>query len=367
MTLRERLLTVLNHEKADFVPWFGDLDYWANSLIHRGLKPRDFIASEAYLDWHQDLGVGFYLQGCFPFKEIFNGCDVKETKTDNIRSRTISTPLGSIHEEWKWLEDSFSEAPIKHFIESEEDLRIYQYAYAHLTYEPDYTFLERRSQQVCDQGVVLAYMPKSPLMQMVALDSGIMNVVFLEMEQPELFNETISIMKEAQSKACEIVLASPAEVIMIPENLSSEMVGPTYYERYVRDYQTHWSNRIKESGKFSCIHMDGTLRGLLKEVCSVNLSFIEACTPAPVGDLPLEEWESYLGDSDTIFWGGIPGSYFTASVTDEECIEFVKNILSVMRKKPGYVLGVADQVPPDGLEYRVAMIKDLVEEYGGYE
>lgn len=367
MRPRERLLQILKHKKADHVPWFGDLDYWATSLICRGLKPEDFVRSDAYLEWHRELGVGFYLQGCFPFKELFRSCNVTEEVINGIRSRTISTPIGSITERWKWLPNSFSEAPIKHFVETDKDLKIYQYAYSHLAYEPDYEFLHMRKQQIGDYGVLLAYMPKSPLMQLIALDSGIMNVVLLEMQFPSLFHGVINCMKSTLSAACSIVLESPAEIIMIPENLSSEMVGPHYFETYMRDYQSHWSQQIQQLGKYSCIHMDGTLKGLLKEVCSVGLSFIEACTPDPVGDVPVEEWDTYTEDNSTIMWGGIPGPYFTDSVADEEFIHFVERVLTVMRRKPQYVLGVADQVPPDALTYRVAMVRELVEEYGRYE
>jgi len=97
------------------------------------------------------------------------------------------------------------------------------------------------------------------------------------------------------------------------------------------------------------------------------LSFIEACTPDPVGDVPVEEWDTYTEANSTIMWGGIPGPYFTDSVTDEEFIHFVERVLTVMRRKPQYVLGVADQVPPDALTYRVAMVRELVEEHGRYE
>ena len=72
-------------------------------------------------------------------------------------------------------------------------------------------------------------------------------------------------------------------------------------------------------------------------------------------------------NSETILWGGIPGVFFTPSVTDEEFVAFVRQVLAVMRKNPKYVLGVADQVPPDGLAYRVAQVRDLVETYGRYE
>ena len=367
MTPRERLLTVLSHQKADCVPWFGDLDYWATSLICRGEKPKDFVSSDAYLEWHRDLGVGFYLQGRFPFKEVFDSCTVEEKRKDGIRTRTIDTPVGSIVEQWQWLDDSFSEAPVKHFIENERDLQVYKYLYTHISYEPDYEFFRKRKDQIGDYGVVLGYMPKSPLMQMIALDCGIMNTVFLEMQYPELFAEVIESMEKTLANACRIVLDSPAEVIMIPENLSAEMVGPILFEKYMRGYQTRWAQEINARGKYSCIHMDGTLRGLLREVCSVGLTFIEACTPAPVGDLAMDDWDSYTANSETILWGGIPGVFFTPSVTDEEFVAFVRQVLAVMRKNPKYVLGVADQVPPDGLAYRVAQVRDLVETYGRYE
>lgn len=135
MTARERVLTLLSGKQPDKVSWLGDLDYWATALVGRGQKPQGFQRTAAYLDWHRELGVGFYLQGYFP---------------------------------------------------------------------------------------------------------------------------------------------------LMPENLSSEVVGPDLFEKFMRPYQSEWAAAIKAAGKFSCIHLDGTLKGLLRQECTVGLSFIEAMTPAPV-------------------------------------------------------------------------------------
>jgi hypothetical protein len=112
--------------------------------------------------------------------------------------------------------------------------------------------------------------------------------------------------------------------------------------------------------------MDGTLAGLLRQESQVGLTFIEAMTPKPVGDLPVSAWAGYRGGSRTIYWGGIPGSYFTPAVSDREFDRHVREVLAVMRDDRRMVLGVADQVPPDGLEERVARVQDLVERYGTY-
>jgi hypothetical protein len=153
---------------------------------------------------------------------------------------------------------------------------------------------------------------------------------------------------------------------MIPENLSAEMVGRSLFERYLRPFQEKWSARIRGRGMHSCIHMDGTLRGLLREEASVGLSFIEAMTPSPVGDVSVDDWKECAGSSSTVFWGGIPGVYFTPLVIDEEFERHVRHVLSIMRREPRYVLGIADQAPPDTLEYRIRQVRELVEKYGRY-
>ena len=89
-------------------------------------------------------------------------------------------------------------------------------------------------------------------------------------------------------------------------------------------------------------------------------------TPAPAGDLAIEDWAACLGDSPTVMWGGLPGIYFTGQIPDKAFDRHIRRVLAVMRAEPRYVLGVADQVPPDGLESRIRRVADLVEESGFY-
>jgi uroporphyrinogen-III decarboxylase len=366
MTERERVLTLLGGGCPDRVPWFGDLDYWAGSLVGRGLRPPDFKSSDAYLDWHRELGVGFYLQGCFPFQMTAENCEVKEWREPGKRLREIHTPEGTLRECWTQLEDAFTEAPTEHLLKSADDLPAYRFFHANARYQPDYSQLDLRHRQVGDTGVVLAYLPKSPFMQMVALDAGLETVIDMLSDEPELFDETLEVVKASHDLAARIAVDSPAEILMIPENLSAEMVGPPFFHRYLKPYQSQWADAIKQAGKFSCIHMDGTLKGLIREEFQVGLTFVEALTPAPVGDLAVADWSSFVGPTDTLFWGGIPGTFFSPQTSDAEFDRHVRETLEIMRTEPRYVLGVADQVPPDGLESRVRRVRELVDECGAY-
>jgi len=365
MSPREQILTLFRGEKPDRIPWFGDLDYWANSLIKRGLKPVDFITSPDYIKWHKDLRVGFYLQGYFPFKPVY-GFEEKTWTEGNRRYRELITPKGNLRECWTYLPASFAEAPAEHLVKSENDLAALRYVYENTHWEPDYDYASRRKEYIGDQGIMLAYLPRSPLMHLIAVEAGIMAVTYSEAMAPDEFAETINVMKGSFDKAAMLAVNSPAEALMIPENLSSEAVGPIFFNKYMKAYQKEWTGKIKEAGKYSFIHIDGTLEGLLREEASVGFTVLEAMTPKPVGDLGIQEWEAVAGETPSILWGGIPGSYFTPIVNDEEFDRHVTEVLDVMRKSTRYVLGVADQVPPDGLETRIRRVAELVDEYGTY-
>ena len=251
-------------------------------------------------------------------------------------------------------------------MKSEADIPAMKYIYENVLFEPDYDYAYQRLKQVGDQGVVLCYLPKSPFMHLLALEAGVVAVTMAAMISPDEFKELLDTMKIAFDQAAQIAVDSPAEVLMIPENLSSEMVGPEFFELYMKDYQREWTQKIAEAGKYSFIHIDGTLGGLLKQESAVGFSVLEALTPYPVGDLTIEEIAEIANDSKSIFWGGIPGSYFTDCVSDEEFDRHIKHVLSIMVNKPQFVLGVADQVPPNGLERRVKKVAELVNKFGKY-
>lgn len=363
---RERALAVLGGRRPDRVPWFGDLDYLASGLTGRGQRPPDFKQSDAYLDWHRELGVGFYLQGYFPFCPVHADGTVREWREGHDRVRRIETPRGALQERWTWLPDAFTEGPVEHLVKGVADLPAYEWFHAHTRYEADYAFGLARGPHIGDLGLHLAYLPKSPFMQLVALDAGIVAVVEMLEDDPALLERTLSVVEASHDEAAALAVAGPAEVLMIPENLSSESVGPALFERFMRPYQEKWVRRIREAGKFSCMHLDGTLRGLIRQECTVGFDFIESMTPAPVGDLAVEDWRGFCGETKTVFWGGLPGAYFSPMVGDAEFERFTRSVLAVMRTEPRYVLGVADQVPPGASEQRLRRVAELVEECGAY-
>jgi uroporphyrinogen-III decarboxylase len=366
MTLRERVLAVLNRKKPDKVPWLGDLDYWIYYLNESNSMPDNYKSPDGIYRLHQDLGVGFYLQGYFPFKDCYEGVRVKDEYIGDICIKTVETPIGNIREVWHYSHESYCWGPKEFFIKDTSDLKVLRYWYEHTYFEPDYKLAEERRELVGENGLVLCYTPKSPFMELAALKAGIEVVTYAILDDPDELEETLTVLERKHDEAAGIALHSPAECLMIPENLSSEVVGKSYYEKYMRSYEEKWIKRIRDAGKFSFIHMDGTLRGLIKEVSSAGFNVLEALTPSPVGDIEIGDIQNWVCN-DTIIWGGIPGVYFTDHISDSDFDKFVIGVLEIMRKDSRYVLGVADQVPPKARFERIKKVSELVEKYGRYE
>ncbi|MBC7236939.1 MAG: hypothetical protein H5T69_13950 [Chloroflexi bacterium] len=366
MNDRQRILSLFAGERPDRVPWFGDLAYWASAMEQRGDVPPDWQRTPDYYRFHRELGVGFYLQGYFAFEPHYDDTvQVEETEAEGIRRQRVLTPVGELVAEWRFLPRSAAWAPVQHMIRSRQDLTPLRYWWEHTSFLPAPQEAERRRFWVDDLGLVLCYLPRSPFMELTAVLAGIRTLVDLWVEEPAEFEETLDVLSTAFDRAAEAALNVPADCFMIPENLSSEVVGRRFYERFVQPWERKWVTRLHQAGKPAFIHMDGTLRGLLRPVAETGFDVIEAVTPAPVGDVAIEELRALAGPGP-ILWGGLPGVYFTSLVSEEEFERHVRHVLQVMVEDRRMVLGVADQVPPDGLLRRVARVVQLVEQYGRY-
>ena len=362
MTNRERVLKILSGEPPDRVPWFADLDYWYSAHKRAGTLPDEY-QGDGYFSMNRENGAGFYLQGYFPFKEIPEGVTY-ETQTQGHRIlRAMKTPEGDLTEITQYLPASSSTGFVKHFVETEEDLPAFQYYINSLHFEEDYIEARRRKDLIGDNGVVLCYTPRSPFMQMLTTFAGVEALFMMLADIPEKVNEVLSRLEKKYDEAARLAVNSPAELIMIPENLSGEVAGG-YYKTYLRPYESKWIAEIQKAGKKSLIHVDGTLRGILQKVAETGFNVIEAVTPAPVGDMTMEE--AARAAPGTILWGGLPGLMFTPHVSEDAFIRHVRSVLAVMKTEPRFVLGAADQVPPDGMMERVKAVPALCEEFGKY-
>ena len=105
----------------------------------------------------------------------------------------------------------------------------------------------------------------------------------------------------------------------------------------------------------------GTLRGIMPLLGKSGLDYIEAVTPKPTGDVAVEDLRDLAGP-DVILFGGIPGAMFAPPFTAEDMRRQVELVIAHHWDYGKFIMGVADQVPPNGDLNLVRLAGDLVEE-----
>ena len=90
------------------MPWFGDLSYWFLSLAATGALPEHY-RGDGEFQFHRDLGVGFYLQGYFPFRPEYEGVQVHHEQQGRDSIDTVVTPVGNLRQVRRYLPDMAAE------------------------------------------------------------------------------------------------------------------------------------------------------------------------------------------------------------------------------------------------------------------
>ncbi len=363
MNERECLMAVFRGDKPSRTPWFADLSYLYSSMILKNTLDRKYYGEKGYLEFYKDLGAGIYFYAPFLWKTHYSG-DIKyqEKEKGGRKFSEYITPIGSIRSVQQYLPSTYTWAYTEYFIKTKEDMRTMIYIFENTKYTQDYQAFKSIDQLWGGSGVAIALapVPVSPIQKLLTRWAGVETTIDMYLDDKSLFEETILRIQYAEDEVFKILESSPAQIIEFPENLSSEITGKNFYEKYNMPYYRKRTKQLQDSGKYTVIHIDGTLRSCLPLLASSGFDAAEAVTPYPVGDVTIQDLRKVAGE-DIIIWGGIPGALFSPLYSEEVFENHLKELLSTFPVGTKFVLGVADQVPPDGLTSRIIKVRQMVE------
>ena len=153
-------------------------------------------------------------------------------------------------------------------------------------------------------------------------------------------------------------MPAPVQLLNLGENIDAHMDPPPIWKNHLLPYYRKRTRQLHAAGKFVFIHIDGAMKPLLPHMQDCPWDAIEAATPLPQGDVTLEEIKESLGD--LILLDGIPAIYFLPSYPVETLIECAKQVVDMFH--PRLILGISDEIPPDGDIERVRLVGELVKE-----
>ena len=344
-------LHILQGQPATRAVWTADLTYWmtGEQTADRGDPAWD--TEEGYLVLHRHLGVMpyYYYEKFWVATTHYSGQveTIGERVGDRITAR-IHTPVGDLVQQSTYLATSCSVGRTKHYVETPADLDVLLYVLEHRTLRPDNLedYDQRRVLWAEYDGLPSLGLPRSPLPSFVYEWAGIANAAYLLADCGDRVARALQLMEAQERPAIEAVCAAAPPVIHFPDNLSSDNLTGWFGEYMAGAYRRRLEP-LHEAGVKAAVHLDGTVRGLLPQLAEAGFDAVEAITPAPVGDVAVEETRSVAGDDHLVLWGGVPGAMFAPPYAWKEMEAHVAAVLEHWGSGP-FVLGVADQVPPDG-------------------
>jgi len=349
------------------MPWFADLTYWYSAHKAMGTLPSKY-EDEGRINLYKDLGCGAH-------EELYGGVtsaessqvttrvhEVPEPDGGYTRCTVFQTPIGELRKVEKSSKVSYSKAIIEHPVKTEKDLKILRFIFKDQRIEPSMEAYEHQSKLMKmweGWGIVSSLPPRTPLSRLVVEWAGLANVAKLQWRAREEFDETIQVLCETDDPIYEAIEQSPARFVYFGENLSSDIINPTMFKTYIDSYYRRRSSQLHPKGKFIYVHIDGTLRGLLPLLRQTGVDCAQSLTPAPMGDLAVADLRKRAGEG-IVLWGGLPGVLFSRNYPVEMLRKTLDEILENYTDDRRFIIGVADQVPPDGEIQRARMVTDVI-------
>lgn len=373
MTLRERILTVYRGETPDVVPFMLDLSHWFYQRHH---LPWDLSRSydrpeHALIDYHRQVGAGFYMPnlGAFYAADYDHGVEssVERTVRDGQPeiTWTLATAHGRIRRTRVWEEGTYAWGIRNWGISTPDDLQVLGEALAGRRYHSDWAQYRQWVDCVGDMGVVYLLPGYSAMGQLLNYWMGVERVMYAVSDWPNVVHEVVDRINDNNLILIDLLASSPAEVICLGDNFSSDIQPPHFFAEWSRPFYAEATRRLHAAGKYVAVHIDGRLRGSLRMFADIGMDGADAVTPKPMGDLTPEECRREAGPG-LILSGGVSPNLWLPNVDTDTFRHAVRSWLALRTQSPRLIANAGDQVPPGAVEERIAIMRDMVEQYGQY-
>lgn len=320
------------------------------------------MTMEGRLRFLQGLGImPYYECGLSAYQTRYDDTvDVSE-ETAGARSLTLyRTPVGTLVKEETYLPQSFCKALNRYPVSSRRDLDVLLHIIEHRRLVPIdmQAYWERAETVARCEGVPILAVPRTPLPEFFHDWAGVQAAVLLLADHGDQVRRVLQAMERQGDDVLESVCAASPPLVHFCDNLTSAIFAGLYDELMARPYGRRL-DVLHAAGVKCAVHLDGTVRGLLPKLTAAGFDAIESLTPKPVGDMDLADMRQLAGSDSVLLWGGVPGAMFAPPYGWDDMRKHVRRLLDCWEEGP-FVVGSADQIPPDGNVEFCRRIADLL-------
>lgn len=356
MTSRERLNCILEGKTPDRVASsFLINPYYTNSLPGKP-DPIEFM---------KEIDCDIIDRDCpLPYKKVLTGGVTYTDVYENGETvRTYVTPVGTVYESFAgpMLWGSIS-ARKTSFIKEIEDYKILQYVYEHMEFEPDYSWYEDREKLIGDHGIVVPQATEFRSSLEYLLEDDLERTIIDLSEEPEIVEEFIYTLREANLRACRVAAGCPATYYNIWEDSSTTLLSPNWFEKYVLPEFNMFTDILNASGKKLIHHACGKISNLLPLMKQEDVVAFESVTPLPVGDICIEDCFNAWHDKFVVI-GGLDPTFLIRCTMEDLEKRTTETIESLGQYKKNFILANGDSLPPRVAPEKLLKMIEIAKRY----
>jgi len=372
MTFKDMVERVYRGQDPGGVIWQPRLEYWYDVNDKRGTLPEP-LNGASLMDVYDYCHASVRYGRDYIHTRYDDTVNIEEEQLGDQRVRkNWVTPVGTVTEVIhvdKWESSRYTH---EYKVKTPEDLLVLKHIYEHEEWYWDDGEWEGDLDIIGDRGIPSGWFRRSPFVHGVLYTMGMERMVYMLYDHPEAIQMYMEFAGKADDAMYDLVCKAPIRILSYPENLDCNLFPPRFWDTYLVPYHRKRMKQLHDSGKWIHLHADGAVKGLMDRLMDVPWDGIEALTPVPMGDVTIPEMLRCCKVNDrgreagivypndqAIMLDGIPAVYFMHQHTEEELYSCTDELVKTFY--PRLILGISDEIPPDGDIERVRAVGKYVQ------
>jgi hypothetical protein len=376
---RQKFFDVLDGKMSRSMPFVPDITYWyIAARTPAGLPhqywPGSYIPDDAsihcdsatmpeifssytLLDFYRKFDWGFHAHIYDWFrKEYSNGAQYKVEEYPQVKIHRICTPIGELGREERLAADG-TWCPVKHYVQSMDDLAVLRYAIESERYTANDTVIQSTLEGIGDLGQADLVIGRSPFGKLFHEYMGFEAAIYALVDSPDKIREFLELQEEKDLEVIRLAANRKARLVIISDHADETLISPRLYQQYCIPFYQKACNILHKAGKYVSTHLDGNFKGHFPLLEQTGFNLLDGCTPAPMFNYEIEELAKALPKGMYAFCG-VPASLFCQNVDNKIIFEYADRIMESLEGRA--ILNIGDILPPNGNIQQVIALGEYV-------
>ena len=203
------------------------------------------------------------------------------------KRKHIVTPKGRLTQEVVYEPALHTEFIISHYIKEPRDYEIFMAYLKDIKVVPKYEQYLRDDAELGDDGLPMAALSRTAYQQLWIQWVSLRDLSYHFVDEPDLVEECISLLKDIQRKEIEIAKEAsgqfPVYYVNFPDNITAPTIGVEKFRKYCVPMYDELAGAL--DGKVPvAVHMDGDLAPLYGAIAGAKVDALDSMSPPPDND-----------------------------------------------------------------------------------